>query len=78
MKEVFTELSLDSLEILALTFEFDIDIDSDIPKSYYQDIPQGPDSDRHIDLKNSQYKRPFPISDRLASHHASLFPFECA
>ena len=51
MKVVLSKLSLDSVEINALTFDCDINGGSDSPTPVPQDVPAGQDSELYCDLR---------------------------
>ena len=61
MTESLLQLSLNSPEIHAPTFDCDIDSCSHIPNPNHQDVTSGPNSELHTEPVNDNYKLP-PLS----------------
>ena len=74
MTEVLSQLSFNSTEIHAASYDHDIESGSDSSNPGHQNILSGSDSKVHSDLKSYQYKLPHSISSRLVPDYVSPFP----
>ena len=70
-------MSLESIQIITPNFRCDTDGGSDSPATAYQDLPPGPDTDLHPEIRSNQYKCLLLISDRQTPVHLFSIPFQC-